>query len=100
VDSLRGKVVVVTGAARGIGRGTALRLAGLGVRLVTNDVGCDWNGYGRNPDEIAKVLGEITARGGEAEPEDGCRELDPRAPRHGLLEDPLVHRHVVAVART
>jgi NAD(P)-dependent dehydrogenase (short-subunit alcohol dehydrogenase family) len=55
--TVAGKVAVVTGAARGIGREEALLLAREGARVVVNDV---------DPAEVAAVVGEIAAAGGEA----------------------------------
>lgn len=54
---LAGKVALVTGSGRGIGRALALKLAGEGARLVINDLD-------REPAEA--VVAEITALGGEA----------------------------------
>ncbi|MGH2767249.1 MAG: SDR family oxidoreductase [Actinomycetota bacterium] len=63
---LDGKVVVVTGAGRGIGRGEALLASAEGARVVVNDVGGDWDGTGRDPRPAGEVVEEITAGGGEA----------------------------------
>jgi NAD(P)-dependent dehydrogenase (short-subunit alcohol dehydrogenase family) len=62
---LAGKVAVVTGAGRGIGRDCALDLACEGARVVVNDLGgdVDGSGSGRIADEVVE---EIRALGGEA----------------------------------
>jgi NAD(P)-dependent dehydrogenase (short-subunit alcohol dehydrogenase family) len=64
---LEGKVAVVTGAGRGIGRGEALLLAAEGARVVVNDVGGEWDGTGQDPRPASEVVEEIRANGGEAE---------------------------------
>ena len=64
---LDGKVAIVTGAGRGIGRGEALLLAAEGARVVVNDVGGDWDGTGRDERPASEVVEEIRAAGGEAE---------------------------------
>jgi NAD(P)-dependent dehydrogenase (short-subunit alcohol dehydrogenase family) len=65
---LDGKVAVVTGAGRGIGRGEAVLLAAEGARVVVNDVGGEWDGTGRDQRPASEVVEEIRAAGGEAEP--------------------------------
>jgi NAD(P)-dependent dehydrogenase (short-subunit alcohol dehydrogenase family) len=63
---LDGKVAVITGAGRGIGRGEALLFAREGARVVVNDVGGEWDGTGQDPRPASEVVGEITSAGGEA----------------------------------
>jgi NAD(P)-dependent dehydrogenase (short-subunit alcohol dehydrogenase family) len=64
---LEGKRIIVTGAARGIGRAYALAMAGEGARVVVNDVGVDVLGSGEpGLASAAGVVSEIEAAGGEA----------------------------------
>ncbi len=68
---LQGRVAVVTGAGRGIGRGIALALAREGASVVVNDVGCSLDGRGGEKDPAAQVCREIEALGGKAVPSYG-----------------------------
>jgi NAD(P)-dependent dehydrogenase (short-subunit alcohol dehydrogenase family) len=63
MSSLAGKVALITGAGRGIGRATALAFAEAGATLVLNDVGCGPDGTGSDPDVLAQVVREVTALG-------------------------------------
>ena len=65
-NRLEGKVAVVTGAGRGVGRGVALLLAEEGAKVVVNDLGSDVDGTSSSHDPADSVVEEIKARGGEA----------------------------------
>jgi NAD(P)-dependent dehydrogenase (short-subunit alcohol dehydrogenase family) len=66
MPSLDGKVALVTGAGRGIGREHALALAEAGAKVVVNDVGASLAGEGSDATPAQSVVNEIVAAGGEA----------------------------------
>ena len=74
---LQGRIAIVTGSTSGIGRAIALRLAGLGTRVVV---------HGRDQDGAAQTLAEIARAGG-----DGDVHL-------GDLADPAACRDLIAFA--
>ncbi len=63
---LEGRVAVVTGSGRGIGRGVAKLLASEGASIVVNDVGAALDGQGEDSTPAAQVVEEISELGGRA----------------------------------
>lgn len=92
--ALEGRVVVVTGAGRGIGREHALLAAAEGARVVVDDVGAGPDGRGTDPSVAEVVAAQITAAGGEAVASaadvrtmDGARALlDLACSRYGRVD--------------
>ena len=63
---LEGKIAVITGAGRGIGRGIALMMAEEGAKVVVNDPGVGPDGVGTDDGPADQVVAEIKAAGGTA----------------------------------
>jgi NAD(P)-dependent dehydrogenase (short-subunit alcohol dehydrogenase family) len=66
MGALDGRVAIITGAGRGLGREHALLFAQEGAKVVVNDLGGDMHGDGGDPSAAMEVVAEIEALGGEA----------------------------------
>jgi len=64
-NMLEGKVAVVTGAGRGIGRATAICLAANGAKVVVCDVGAAVTGEGQDAGPAQQVIAEIAQANGQ-----------------------------------
>jgi len=66
MTTLDGRVVVITGAGRGIGASIARLVASLGARVVVNDLGVELDGSGGDAGPAEQMAKQIKAEGGEA----------------------------------
>jgi NAD(P)-dependent dehydrogenase (short-subunit alcohol dehydrogenase family) len=66
MGSLDGRVAIITGAGRGLGREHALLFAAEGAKVVVNDLGGDMQGEGGDPSAAMEVVEEIKGMGGDA----------------------------------
>jgi NAD(P)-dependent dehydrogenase (short-subunit alcohol dehydrogenase family) len=80
-----GKVAIVTGAARGIGRGIALLMAEEGARVVVCDIGASLDGAGADAGPAHEVVQDIKKAGGEA-------IASTLVNNAGILRDRIFHR--------
>ncbi|MES1950265.1 Short chain dehydrogenase/reductase [Salinisphaera sp. S4-8] len=92
------RIVLITGAARGIGLAYARALGARGAHVIVHDAGTDGDGVGRDPDVAVAAAAMLQDAGYSAEPasdvietREGCRELVARIlARHGRL-DSVIH---------
>lgn len=113
MNIVRDKVVIVTGAGRGIGKEIALLMAREGAKVVVNDIGVALDGTGEGVDAARQVVEQIKAEGGEAvsngdsvSDPDGARRivatatdafgrLDCVVNNAGILRDTIFHKLTV-----
>lgn len=97
------RVVLVTGAGRGLGRAYALALAGRGAHVIVHDAGVERDGSGGDPSVASGVVEEITSLGGDAtaayqnlERREACRELVAQAvDEQGRLDAVVLNAGIV-----
>ena len=84
---LDGRVAIVTGAGRGIGRSVALLLARRGAAVVVNDLGAAVDGSGSDATPAQQVVKEITEAGGKAVA--NSADISDHAAAEGLVRDAI-----------
>lgn len=87
MPGVEGRVAIVTGAGRGLGRSHALRLAADGALIVVNDLGVSRDGGGADATAAQNVVAEIRAAGGVAVP-DG-HDIASEAGAHAVIDSAL-----------
>src|SRR5258708_8013578 len=108
MGALDGRVAIITGAGRGLGREHALLFASEGAKVVVNDLGGDMHGDGGDPSSAMQTVDDIKAMGGEAVVNgdnvadwDGAQRMVRQAidafgdlhvlmDKHGTLHNPLI----------
>lgn len=93
-----GRVAVITGAGRGLGRSYALLLASRGTRVVVNDTGVNRHGEGSDTGPAQQVVAEIRRAGGEAiavtasvASAEGCQSIVEAATQNFGRLDIVIH---------
>src|SRR5580700_7864338 len=84
---LDGRVAIVTGAGRGIGRSVALLLAQRGAAVVVNDLGAALDGSGTDSGPAQQVVNEIAEAGGKAVANGA--DVSDHAAAEGLIRDAI-----------
>jgi NAD(P)-dependent dehydrogenase (short-subunit alcohol dehydrogenase family) len=102
-----GRVCIITGAGRGIGREHALMLSEQGAKVVVNDLGGEMDGSGSSTGPAGEVVDEIRAAGGEAIANgddissfDGAKALVDQAVEHFGRLDVLINNAGILRDRT